>query len=200
MACKGAGTDDMRVQGAFVTPAPPIICIPAAEGEGVKVLEVWPPRGVMIALRDWRGGRIGPRGGERGQEDGEGQTGIEVGQIERVEGKNMPCCCCCCCWRRVIATFEAAAAVCKGAWTNGAQITGRGCEDTPPATVPAVPPIQLPVATSCMAGMLSCLTICCTKMLSQDPAHPRPLLAPPGPGPGPGPPPRPRVLLATEPP
>lgn len=132
-----------------------------------------------------------------------------MGHIESGEGRNMPCCCCCCCcWRRVIATFEAAAAVCKGACTNGAQINGRGCEeDIPPGTVPPAPPIQLPVVTSCIAGMLSCLTICCTKMLSQDPAAPRPLLAPPsvpspppGPGPGPGPPPRPRVLLVTEPP
>lgn len=95
-----------------------------------------------------------------------------------------------------MATFEAAAAVCKGAWTNGAQMTGRGCEDRPPAaTIPPAPPIQLPVATSCMVGMLSCLTICCTKRLSQEPAPPRPPLAPP-----PAPPPRPRVLLATEPP
>lgn len=194
----------MGVQGVLVTTAPPVIGGPAVEGEGVEVLEVWPPRGITIALRDWRGGRIGARGDERGQDDeegqigtGEGQIGRGVGQTEWGEERNMPCCCCCCCWRRVMATFEAAAAVCKGAWTNGAQITGRGCEDTPPATVPPAPPIQLPVATSCMVGKLSCLTICCTKMLSQDPAPARPLLAPP---PVPGPPPRPRVLLATEPP
>lgn len=104
MACKGAGTDDMRAQGVLVTSAPPLIGGPAVEGEGVDVLEVWLPRGLIKALRDWRGGRIGARGGERGPEEGEGQTGTGegqigrgVGQIERGVGRNMPCCCCCCC-------------------------------------------------------------------------------------------------------
>lgn len=94
----------MGVQGALVTPAPPIIGGPVAEGEGFGVLEVWTPRGVMTALRDWRGGRLGARGGERGQEEGEGQigtgepqTGKVVEQIEMGEGRNIPCCCCCCC-------------------------------------------------------------------------------------------------------
>lgn len=122
----------MGVQGVLMTPPAPIGG-PAVDGEGVDVLDVWPPRGVTIEFRDWRGGRIGARGGESGQEEGEVQIGTEegqigrgVGQIERGDGRNKPCCCCCCCWRSVIATFDAAAAVCKGAWTNGAQITGRG--------------------------------------------------------------------------
>lgn len=40
MTCKGAGTDDMGVQGVLVAPAPPIIGGPAVEGDGVEVLEV----------------------------------------------------------------------------------------------------------------------------------------------------------------
>lgn len=79
-------------------------------------------------------------------------------------------------------------------------MTGRGLGDTVP--LPPMTPL-LPAAAaamaSCMAGMLSCLTICCTSMLSQEPRLPAARL-PPAPGPPPPrPPPRP-ILPPSEPP
>lgn len=66
----------------------------------------------------------------------------------------------------------------------------------PPMT-PLLPAAAAAMA-SCMAGMLSCLTICCTSMLSQEPRLPAARL-PPAPGPPPRPPPRP-ILPPNEPP
>lgn len=95
---------------------------------------------------------------------------------------------------RAMATLLVAAAVCRGAWTSGAQMTGRGRGDT----VPLLPAAAAAAMASCMAGMLSCLTICCTSMLSQEPRPPAVIPPPPGPPP-PRPPPRP-MLPPREPP
>lgn len=183
---------------------------PIAEGErgnpplGDKPLI--PPIAIipMSELTEGRSGcNTGARGGDRGKvEEGEGDT--------RGEGrKKAPpsaccccsccsCCCCCCCWcMRAMATLLVAAAVCRGAWTSGAQITGRGRGDTVPLPPMTLRPAAAAAIASCMAGILSCLTICCTRMLSQEPRPPaaRP---PPGP-PAPRPPPRP-ILPPREPP
>lgn len=154
----------------------------------------------MSELTEGRSGcSTGARGGDRGKAvEGEGEM--------RGEGrKKAPpsaccccscwsCCCCCCCWCiRAMATLLVAAAVCRGAWTSGAQMTGRGRGDTVP--LPPMTPLRPAAAAaiaSCMAGMLSCLTICCTSMLSQEP---RPLAARPPPAPGPPPPRPPRPIL-----
>lgn len=193
----------MGVGGVLATPAPvvsgapPTVGGPAVEGDGVGVMEEGTPRGgrppitPMRELRDCRGCRIGGRGGESGQEEGEGEIGSG-------EGRNIPAgspccccwnCCCCCCCSRVMATLVVAAAVCRGAWTNGAQITGRGWGDTVPPVL-----VRVPAVISCMVGILSCLTICWTRMLSHEPAAPEPPPRPPPPGP------RPRLLPATDPP
>lgn len=166
----------------------------------IPLIAIIPIRELTEGLR---GCSTGPRGGDSGKDpEGEGEI--------RGEGRKKPalsacccwsccsCCCCCCCWcMRAMATLLVAAAVCSGAWTRGAQITGRGLGDTLP--LPPITPLRPAAAAamaSCIAGMLSCLTICCTRMLSDDPSPPA---ANPPDGPPPRPPPRP-ILPPSEPP
>ena len=180
--------------------SPPPMGVPIGEGEaGNPPLGDKPPTPI-IPMRELTDGRkgcsTGARGGDMGkEEDGEGEM--------RGEGRNIaPPSACCCCWcMRAMATLVVAAAVWRGAWTSGAQITGLGLGDTVPLPPMAPPrPAAAAAMASCMAGMLSCLTICCTSMLSQEP---RPPMARPAPAPGPPPPrppPRPILPPATEPP
>lgn len=180
---------------------------PIDEGDSGNPLGDKPliPPIVIIPIRELTEGRrgcsTGARGGERGKVDeGEGEI---IGDGKKKPAPRACCCscwsCCCCCWCvRAMATLLVAAAVCRGAWTSGAQMTGRGRGDTEPLP-PIIPllPAAAAAMVSCMAGMLSCLTICCTSMLSQEP---RPLAARPAPGPPPPrPPPRP-ILPPREPP
>lgn len=165
----------------------------------------------MRELTDWRGSKSGGLGGESGHVEGEGEMGSGEGR------KSAPCwlraccccwiccwscCCCCCCWCiRAMATLVVAAAACRGACTSGAHISWCGCGrgDTAPPPPPVPKPGRTAAVISCMAGMLSCLTICCTSTLSHEPRPARLPAAPPPPPPPRLPPPRP-ILPAMEPP
>lgn len=146
-----------------------------------------PPTVPIREPTDWRGCRTGGRGGERGQVEGEGEMGRGAGRKSAAPRA--------CCWCiRAMATLVVAAAACKGAWTRGAQIRGCGLGETAPPAASARPPPGNPPS---WAGMLSCLTICCTKILSQEPRVTLPAAPPPR---LPAPPPRPVLLPATDPP
>lgn len=171
---------------------------PTVEGEAGNALgdKAPIPLIAIIPMRELTEGRRGCKTGARGGESGNVEEGD--GEIRGEGRKKVPpsaCCCCCCCCMRAMATLLVAAAVCSGAWTSGAQMTGRGLGDIAPLL-----PAAAAAMASCMAGMLSCLTICWTKMLSQEPRLPAVRPPPPAPGPPPPrPPPRP-ILPPSEPP